>query len=122
MADSLLTSLLNMIDRRGIAGVAGALGEPEQSVQRGTEASIATVLGGLAAKADEPIALRKILDMAPTGDITPSQIISSVSDSNSPLLSAGKRLLSTLFGSNEGTVLNAVSSDAGLPSGKTATI
>jgi len=124
MADSLLTSLLNMIDRRGVAGISGALGEPEHSVSRAIESSIACALAGLAGKSEEPIALRKILDLAPgaPGDVSWSNIVSSVSDANSPLLSTGRRLMSMIFGSSEGTVMNAVSRDTSIPASKTSTL
>jgi OmpA-OmpF porin, OOP family len=125
MADSLLTSLLNSIDRRGVAGVAGALGEPEQSVWRGMQSSIATVLGGLASKSEDPSLLRRILDLFPgagSSDITSSQMVASATDANSPIIAAGKRVLSGLFGASEATAMNAVGRESNLPTGKVGTL
>jgi OmpA-OmpF porin, OOP family len=121
---ALLTSLFNMLDRSNVGGIAGALGESEQSVSRGMQSSIAAVLGGLASKAADPGTLRTLLDLAanvPSG-ATLSQLASGVSDVNSPLISAGKRVLSGLFGTSESAVTSAISRDSGLQSGVTSTL
>jgi outer membrane protein OmpA-like peptidoglycan-associated protein len=124
MANSLLTSLLGMLDKRSVGGIAGALGESEQSVSRGMQSSIAAVLGGLASKAEDPGTLRTMLDLAPnaSGGSTLSQLASGFSDANSPLISGGKRVLSGLFGTSESAVTSAISRDSGLRSGVTSTL
>jgi outer membrane protein OmpA-like peptidoglycan-associated protein len=68
--------------------------------------------------------LRKILDMVPStsGDVSWSQMASGISDVNSPLISTGRRVISSLFGSSEGTVTNAISRDSGLRSGVASTL
>src|SRR5689334_13196407 len=106
MSDSMFGSLLNMLDKRTVGDVANALGQPEQSVQRGMESSIAAVLGGLLSKAGDTGALRRILDTVSStaGSVSWSQIASSVADPNSSLMAAGKRILPALFGTNEQTV------------------
>jgi OOP family OmpA-OmpF porin len=90
---SMYSSLVGMLDKSSLGGIASALGESEQSVSRGMESSIAAVLGGLAAKSEDPNSLRKILDFVPStlGAVTGSQMASSVANPDSPLLSAGKR-------------------------------
>jgi len=100
MADSLLASLFGMLDSRSVGGIAGALGAPEQSVWQGLKYSIASVLGGMISKSEDPGALRNLLDLAPstTGDTTLTQIARAASDADSPLISAGRRLLDGLFG------------------------
>ncbi|HWB85947.1 MAG TPA: OmpA family protein [Bryobacteraceae bacterium] len=124
MADSLLTSLFGMLDSRSISGIAGALGAPDHSVLQGLKSSIACVLGGMASKSEDPGALRNILDLTPSaaGDGAMSQIARAASDANSPLISGGKRILSSLFGNSEPTVMNAVGSASGLRASATSTI
>jgi OOP family OmpA-OmpF porin len=116
MADTILASLLGMIDKHSVGEVAGALGESEQSVSRGMQLSIPALLGGLVSKCDDPGAVRKVLDLAPTGsgDMSWSSIASGLSDPNSPMISGGKRLLSGLFGTSENAVTSAVSAASGL--------
>ena len=48
MSDSMFGSLLNMLDKNTVGEVAHALGQPQTSVARGMESSIAAMLGGLA--------------------------------------------------------------------------
>jgi outer membrane protein OmpA-like peptidoglycan-associated protein len=114
MANSLFSSLLSMLDQPSIGGIAGSLGVSEHSVSQGLTSSIAAVLGGMASKSGDPSALRSILDLAPTASGDLSQISHAVTDPNSPLISGGKRLLSSLFGSSENTVTSALSAQSGL--------
>ena len=95
MSDSMFGSLLNMLDKHTVGEVANALGQPQTSVARGMESSIAAMLGGIASKSEDTGALQKILDMVPStsGAISWSQIASSVADPNSSLMATGKRLL-----------------------------
>jgi OmpA-OmpF porin, OOP family len=124
MADSLFTSILGMLDQRGVRGVSSALGESEHSVSSGMQSSIAAVLGSIASKAGDSSALRKTLDLLPSGsgDITWSNVVESAYHSQSPLITGGKRLFSGLFGSSESTVINAVSRGSGLRSDATSTL
>jgi outer membrane protein OmpA-like peptidoglycan-associated protein len=117
-------SLLNMLDKHTVGEVASTLGQPQTSVARGMESSIAAMLGGLASKSEDSGALRKILDMIPggSGPVSWSQIASGVADPDSSLMSMGKRLLPAIFGSGEKTVTSAISREAALPSGTIATL
>ena len=119
MAESLLASILHTLDRQSISSIAQGLGESESSVSRGMESSVATVLGGMSAKADDPSSLRSMLDLVPSTfrDGSWSNVTSSLSNATSPWLSAGKRMLSGLFGGSESTVTDAISRDSGLGSG-----
>ena len=116
MADSLFTSLIGMLDPRTVEGIAGSMGASGQTISQGLKSSIAAVLAGLASKAEDPHALRTILDSAP-GDTTLPDIAHAASDPNSPLVSAGKRLLSGLFGNSANAVTDAIGSAAGLGTG-----
>jgi len=118
MSESLFASLLQTMDKRGMSDVAGSLGESEQSVSKGMELSVATVLAGLAKNAEDPGALRRLLDLVPAslGDVSWSGLASAFSNPNSPLIAAGKRMVSGLFGSNDAMIADAVGRDAGLSS------
>jgi outer membrane protein OmpA-like peptidoglycan-associated protein len=119
MPDSILGSLLNMVDERTVGKVANAVGQPEQSVSRAMEMSIASLLAGVASKSQDPNALRGILDMVSntTGDVTWPQIAGSVGDPNSPMMTAGKRALTALFGGGEKSVTSGISRESGLAPG-----
>src|SRR5260370_41754868 len=82
MSDSMFSSLLGMLDKPSLGGIASALGESEQSVSHGMESSIAAVLGGLAAKSEDPNSLRRILDLVPgtLRGVTGSQMASSAAN------------------------------------------
>jgi outer membrane protein OmpA-like peptidoglycan-associated protein len=117
-------SLLNMLDKRTVGEVAHALGQPEHSVGRGLESSIAAMLGGMASKSQDPGALQKVLDTVPStaGPVSWSQIASSVADPNSPLMAAGKRVLPALFGGGEKAVTSGIGRASGLSSGAISTL
>jgi outer membrane protein OmpA-like peptidoglycan-associated protein len=121
---ALLTSLFSMLDKRSVGGIAEALGESEQSVSHGMQSSIAAVLGGMASKSQDPNTLGKILDLAPktSGDSIWSQMAHGVSDPNSPLMSIGKTVLSSLFGNSASAVTSGLNADSGLRSGAMSTL
>ena len=122
MANSLFSSILSMLDTDNISRLAGVLGQPEQSILKGLQSSIAVVLGGLASKSEDPGTLRKILDLAPNAPGTLSNLANDVSDPNSSLIAGGKRVLSALFGASENAVTSAVSAESGLRPGITSTL
>jgi outer membrane protein OmpA-like peptidoglycan-associated protein len=113
---SLLTDLFNTLDKRSLGGMADTLGESDQTVSRGMQSALGTVLGGMATKSDNPTFLRKMLDMVPSGmgDVSWPSLAGSVGDPNSPMMSAGKRMLSTLFGGSEGMITRALGTGTGM--------
>jgi outer membrane protein OmpA-like peptidoglycan-associated protein len=124
MAESLFASLLHSLDKSSISQIAGSLNESEQSVSRGMEASMASVLGVMASKADDQGALRHTLDLAPEnwGETSWTKLASGLSGSASPWLTRGKQLLGGLFGQNEGAVANAVARESGVGAGTATTM
>ena len=124
MSDSMFGSLLNMLDKRTVGDVAQALGQPEQSVARGLETSIAATMAGLAGKAEDSGALRRILDTVSSipGPVSLSQIAGSVTDPNSSLMAMGKRIVPSLFGNNEKAITSGISRESGLSSGAISTL
>jgi OOP family OmpA-OmpF porin len=121
---SLLTDLFSTLDKRSLGDIGNALGESDQSVSRGIQPAIATVLAGMATKADNPALLRKTLDMAPSGTGIPSwsSLANSVTNADSPLMSAGKGMLATLFGGSEGPLTRALGAGTGLSHTVTSTL
>jgi OmpA-OmpF porin, OOP family len=124
MSDSMFGSLLNMLDKHTVGEVANALGQPQTSVARGMETSLAAMLGGIASKSGDTGALQKIFDMVPSssGAVSWSQIASSIADPNSSLIASGKRLLPAIFGSGENAVTGGISRESGLSSGAITTL
>jgi len=107
-----------------VGRIAEVLGESDQTVSRAMQSAIGTVLGGLATRSDNPNFLQKILDLVPsgTGDTTWSNLASGVADPNSSLISAGKRMTSTLFGGAEDMVTRALGAGTGMKPGATSSL
>ena len=124
MAASLLTSLLQSLDRQTISGIASHLGESESSVSRAVELSAATIFDGMAAKSQDPGALQRVLDLLPgnLGEASCSHLVDGLSSTASPLIAAGNRILSELFGSSDTAVASALVSPSGLTSGKASSL
>ena len=122
---SLLHALFSTLDQQSLSGIADALGQSDQqSVSQGMQSAIGTVLGGVANKSENPNFLRKILDLVPSGagDVSWSTLSSSVADPNSPMMSAGKQMLSTIFGGAEGALARALGAGTGLQHGVTSSL
>ena len=124
MAESLVTSLLQTLDRPTISGIASHLGESESSVSRALELSAATIFDGMAAKSQDPGALRRVLDLLPgnLGEALWSHLVDGLSSTASPLIAAGNRILLELFGSSDTTIAGALGSQADLTPGKASTL
>ena len=116
MQDSLLTSLYSLLDQHPIGSVADALGTSEQSALHGFKVAIAAVLGGLLGKAEDLNILHAVLRLSPAwcGGISREQLAREAVDPNSPMLSAGRQILSALFGPSQAAVANAVGAASGL--------
>lgn len=120
MSDTVFTSLLSGLKQIDIRSLAGSTGESEQSVSRGLEASLATLLSGLSDKAGDSNVLQKIVDLASKApaDIPASTLAqSNLSDRASPLLSGGKHLLSLVFSGKESAVVSTIGMNSNLRTG-----
>jgi outer membrane protein OmpA-like peptidoglycan-associated protein len=123
MAESLFASLLHTLNKSNVSQIASSMGESEQSVSRGLESSIASVLGAMAAKAEDSGALRKMLDLAPeeSGDISWSRLASGLTTPAFPWILKGKQMLSGLFGNDDVAVATAVGQESGIRPGSATT-
>jgi len=121
---SLLADLVSTLDNRSLRSIASAVGEPEQSVSRGMQSAIGTVLCGMASKAQNPEALQGMLNLLPAGarDVSWSNLANNIGDTNSPLIAAGKHMLSGLFGGSQTAVTNALGHEIGLGPGVTSSL
>jgi OmpA-OmpF porin, OOP family len=120
MADSLFNSslLTSLLGSRGMGALAGRLGEPESSIQKGLESVTSTLFGGLLNKANDTDAMKRTLDLASSvpSDIT-SNFGSLLDGSNSTLTSLAGRFLPMLFGGGENRIAEVLSGVSGLKSG-----
>jgi OOP family OmpA-OmpF porin len=122
MTDSLISSIFSALDPTSIGTIAGTVGESPQATSSAMKSAIAAVLGGLVNKSESPVALRQLLDMAPSDDMNWSQAAKGMLDPRSSLIVTGKRLLSSLFGASENAVNNALSIESGLRPGVMSTL
>jgi OmpA-OmpF porin, OOP family len=124
VTDSLYTQLSSIIKPSTVADIATQLGAPAESVTRGLAMSAATAFSALASKAGDSDTMRQVIDVASRtpddalSSITPSQI----SDAASPLMSTGRRFLSTLFGGSQNWLTDLIGRETGLGSTATATV
>jgi OOP family OmpA-OmpF porin len=116
MAESLFASLLHGLDKGSISQIASILGESEHNVSRGMEASVASVLGAVVNKTEDPAALRGLVDLAPSnqGDPSWSKMAAGLSAPGASRISSGKELLLGIFGSDHAAVTNAIAIDSGV--------
>ncbi|HEY6273377.1 MAG TPA: OmpA family protein [Terriglobales bacterium] len=124
MAESLFASLLHTLDHNSVAQVASSLGESEQGVSRGLESSVASVLGGIAGKAEDTGALRGIMNLLPenSGDLSWTKLASGLATPGSPWISTAKQLMSGIFGTGDTAVTNALSRESGIGAGSARTL
>jgi OOP family OmpA-OmpF porin len=124
MPESLFSSLLHSLDKNNISQIATSTGESERGIFRGLEACIASVLGAMTGKADDPNALRGMLDLVPesAGEISWPKLITGLTTPGGSLIAKGRQMLSNVFGSNSTAVANAVSKDSGISEGTGMTL
>jgi len=84
--------------------------------------AIGTVLGGLATNSDKPTLLKGLLDSTSGKEVSWSNLAGGIEDPNSPLIGAGKRMLSTLFGGSESMITQALGTGSGLQPGVTSSL
>jgi len=126
MAGSILESVMGMLGPQVVGPVASQLGESTETVQRGLQTGSAAMLAGLAAKVGQPGFLSQIFSLATNPAITSGGLSSLTSNlgslasgaTSSPIGSLGGQFLSSIFGSNQSNVADALGRSTGLPSGK----
>jgi outer membrane protein OmpA-like peptidoglycan-associated protein len=124
MAESLLASLLNGLDKSTISQIASSLGESEQGVFRGLELSVASVLGAMAGKAEDSSELRKMLDLVPeeSGDLSWPKLATGLATPGYLWILKGRQMLLGLFGTSDSAVASAVGAESRLRAGTAVTL
>ncbi len=129
MAASIVESVMSFLGPQVAAPLASQLGESTDTVQRGLQASSAAMLSGLASKADEPGFLSQIFGLI-TNPANSAGALSSLTSSlgsaatstGSSLTDLGGRFLSSIFGSHQSAVADAIGQTSGLSSSKAASL
>jgi OmpA-OmpF porin, OOP family len=124
MAASIVESVMSFLGPQITGPLALQLGESTETVQRGLQASSAAMLSGIAAKAEEPGFLSQIFGLI-TNPANSAGALSSLTSNlgsaagtGSSIVDLGSRFLSTIFGSHQAAVADAVGQTAGLSSSK----
>ena len=125
MAASIVESVMSFLGPQVAGPLASRLGESTDTVQRGLQSSSAAMLSGLGAKADEPGFLSQIFGLITNpannaGALSSftSSLGSATTGTASSLTDLGSRFLSSIFGSRESAVADAIGQTSGLPSSK----
>jgi outer membrane protein OmpA-like peptidoglycan-associated protein len=114
-----------MLKRSDIERVARNLGESEQAVSRGINLSAASIFGALSRKSGDSETMRQVVDLAsrtPANALTSAISGGQFTNPRSPMMAAGERLLTSLFGSGHGTIANSISRETGLRAAATSAV
>ena len=127
---SIVDSLMNMLGPQIAGPIASRLGESPDAVQKGLQSGSAAMLAGIAAKADHPEFLSEISGLLTSPANTPGALAEVASNPAAPtvgpaassLTDLGSRFTSTIFGSGQSAVTNAIGSFSGLSAGKAGSL
>ena len=127
---SILESLMSALGPQVVGPLASRLGESTDTVQRGLQSGSAAMLGGIAAKADQPGFIGQIFSLITNpanGTGTLSSLASNLGSTatgsvSSTVTDLGSRFLSNIFGSNLSSVTDAVGRTSGLAGSKASTL
>jgi Bacterial protein of unknown function (DUF937) len=124
MPNTLLSSLSSTLNLSTREEIATTLGESEPAVSKGFELATAAIFDGLSRLTGQPDAMRQIIDMASKGpaDIGSAVIAGQLASPTSPLISSGKKFLTTFLGRGQDAALNAVSRESHLRATSAATL
>jgi OOP family OmpA-OmpF porin len=125
MSDTLFSSFSSTLTPPNREEIAKTLGESDRAVSRGLELATAAVFNGLNRQTGDSDAMRQVIDLASK---THANIVSSalsagqLTSPTSPLISGGKRFLSSLLGTGQDAILNALSRESGLRASSASTV
>jgi outer membrane protein OmpA-like peptidoglycan-associated protein len=134
---SIFESLMSELRPQVVDPIASRLGEPPDAVRKGLQSGSAAMLGGIAAKADQPGFMGQIFNLiknpaSTSGD--PSNVASATPGVNAPVGSVdtiagsapagdlSSRFLSSIFGSGQSTVIDAIARSSGLAGNKASAL
>jgi OOP family OmpA-OmpF porin len=119
MAKSLLGRMTGAVTRELVGGFAKQFGEPEPAVSKGMSAVFSALLGGAAARAEDPTFVSQLFALVTDSDNDPGlfdrpgQMLGA--DSSSPAMRLGGRLVSSVFGNKVDAVVAKIATVSGLP-------
>jgi OOP family OmpA-OmpF porin len=124
MSNTLLSSLSSTLKLSTREEIARTLGESEQAVSKALELSTAAIFDGLSRLTGQSDAMRQVIDMASKGpsDVGSAVIAGQLGNVNSPLISSGKKLLTSVLGRGQDATINALSRESGLRAASAATV
>ena len=130
MASTILDSLMGMLGPNVVGPVASQLGESTDTVQRGLQTGSAAMLAGLAAKAGQPGFMSSIFNLVSNPANTSGALSSLMSNpgsllsgiTSSPLGSLGGQFMSSIFGSNQSSILDSLGRSTGIGGNKMGTL
>jgi hypothetical protein len=122
MSSTLLDALTGLLSPPLVGRAAAELGESPEAVSRGYRAEFAAILVALANRADDPGAMRRVIQLAGGGALDDDMMIAIVGTAslNSPAaapadaVALGRRLLAMLFGDHRRDVAESVARSAEL--------
>ncbi len=127
MAASILDNLKQLINQGAVSSIAERLGENPQNVQRGLSAASTSILGGLANKTDNPVAMSQVFDLISkpgtgAGALADDVALAREGQQPTELANLSSRFLADLFGERASLVNGVVSESSGLSGQSTASI
>jgi OmpA-OmpF porin, OOP family len=122
--ESLLASLLHSLDKESLSQIASSSGEHQDNISKGLESSLGCILGALLSRSEDPVALRRTMDLLPgnLGEISFPKMATAFSAPGYPLMQTGRDLMSGIFGTSDSTVVNAVARESGLSTSAAANL
>jgi OOP family OmpA-OmpF porin len=120
MPNTLLSSLSSTLKLSTRQEMAKTLGESEPAVSKGFELATAAIFAGLNRLTDQSDTMRQVIDLASKAPAGIGSVLNA--DPNSPLLSGGKKFLSSALGKEQDGVIHAVSRESGLRAASAATV
>lgn len=124
MSSFVVSSLFSTLDSHVVREIAAHLGEPPQAVSMGLESSTASMIRGMANKADDSKWLSQLftfVSKAPA-NVNISDLANTIADpsrgssTTASLVDSGKSFLSMIFGGSQSSVVDSVGRSTGLRS------
>lgn len=117
---SIFESLMGSLGPQLLNGISSRLGISADAAQQGLQTGAAALLSGIGSKADQPGFMGQIFNLiknpANIGDVA------AATAPGNPVSSLSSNLLSTVFGSHQGAVTDAIARQTGLDAGKASSL
>lgn len=122
MAGSIIDTVMSFLGQQGSGPIATQMGESPGTIQRGLQGAAAAMLAALVSKADDRGFLSQIFGMITSPANTSAVLSAGAVTGPSPLSDLGGRFLTSIFGTQLGSVTDAVSQFSGFSASKAGTL